>query len=186
MVPLKKLRPTILLRKGWEPMGEVEFEHVGRHFTTSTQRTEVRPGSLVIPRYEEEWYHELCVDLRNQRARCINNSVMHEYITTKEMWSVDVREVHYARPPTSPVMRAFVAYSQVFASEDGFRAADDAAVQRAIGGIGGNANFYAVDVCEGGVMNILDGCSAALGGIDPSKFYANLAEVACMEQYNGG
>lgn len=278
MVPLKQLRPTLLVRKMPGFMDKVEFEQCSRHFSTTVQRTEVRPGSLVIPRFSGlPFYRELCVDLRNQRARCINNSLQHDYVAHLGEWYQDLRgmtpetwtrledvpdgafpivikgetnsrkddwdglmfapnrsraveimlrlqsdgemgrqPLYFRRYeplktymkglggiPVTEEYRFFVAYGQVFAG--GFywqNYVDDLPevpkadvvpkdfLLRVIDRVGKNINFFVIDVArhEDGswvVVELNDGGQSGLTTIDPAKFYANLADVACQEQYDG-
>jgi hypothetical protein len=92
MVPLRNMKPVLLVRRS--DFNEDEFTAAKPFFDIITQRTEIPPHRKVIGRYSVlPFYKELCVDIRNQRGRLINNSLQHGYIADLKNWVEDLKEM---------------------------------------------------------------------------------------------
>jgi len=73
---------------------EGELEIARQHFRVVEQRTLIKPGELVIPRYSALPYnHELCQDLQELGAIPINTHRQHAYVADLQNWYGDLTGV---------------------------------------------------------------------------------------------
>lgn len=73
---------------------QTELEAAKQHFRVVTQRTHVRVGDLVIPRYSAlPWNDELCRDLLELGATPINTYRQHCYVADVRNWYYDLADL---------------------------------------------------------------------------------------------
>ena len=84
--------PVVYFRESLAEPEEVEAAK--RHFRVITQRTHVRPGELVIPRYSAlPWNQELCLDLVELGGIPINTYRQHCYVADVRNWYYDLGDL---------------------------------------------------------------------------------------------
>ncbi|NJN96365.1 MAG: ATP-grasp domain-containing protein [Anaerolineales bacterium] len=83
----------ILFRSsGWKEEEE-EKKIASKHFDVISQRTEAKPGDIIIGRYSVlPFYKELENDLQNQESQLINSFHQHQYIADIKNWYEDLEQ----------------------------------------------------------------------------------------------
>lgn len=155
-VPLKMMRPVLLLRRADTP--DEEFKAANELFNVAFHRTEISPHSLVVVRNPEAFgdYHDLCVDVRNLRGRMLNNSVMKDWLESDAWRYLGLNERICHDMPTEGLTTAtvFCAYGKPVAATFDNQVLLDQAKQTAKV-IAEYANYAALEyVCEAPGLNL--------------------------------
>jgi hypothetical protein len=93
------MRPVILFRRGVDGNDDEEFNTAKQYLPVITQRTDARPGDLVIGRYSVlPFYKELEADLAHNGATLVNTIGQHQFIADMAQWVPVLLDID-ATPP---------------------------------------------------------------------------------------
>ena len=87
------IKPVVLFRKT-DYYDEEELQEAIKVLPTVQQRSEIMPGSLVIPRYSAlPFYKELEKDLNNNSCKLVNTFSQHSYVANLAYWYTDYADI---------------------------------------------------------------------------------------------